>query len=413
MKYNIPNVKVDSYDVITNKVRVTSYRAPGSIQGAFCVEQHMDMMAQALKMDPLELRMKNSIKEGDLLPTGERVERMGLQEIYRRIQAHPHWTSKLEGPNRGRGLAVGFWGGVVFTSGASVMINRDGTATVLVGSVDLTGTRTAIQQMAAELLEMSPEEVLVKQGDTATAPYADLSGGSRITYSMSGALHQACNDLLSKLKERAAERLKAPPDQIEYKEKTFFVRGEPDKKATLVQASQGGNGFVMGTGSVSKLKPAPTYAAALADVEVDPESGKVQILRFTAFQDVGKAVNPTRVEAQMQGAAVQSLGWGLWEEYVWGDDGVLRNASLLDYRQGTALDVPMLDCEIIEVPAIDGPFGVRGVGEVPHVAPAAAVANAIARAAGIRCDHMPMNPERIYFNIKNNKKREQAWTIRG
>ena len=405
--YNIANVKLDGYDVITNKTRVAAYRGPGAPQGAFAGEQNIDIMAEAIGMDSLEFRMKNAVDEGDVQVSGARWGRIGLKEILRRIKKSDHWNSKLEGPNRGRGLSIGSWAGVIFTSSANVMINRDGTISSLVGAVDITGTRTTIQQLIAEELDLDPNEVTVKQGSTDMAPYADLTGGSRITYTYSVAINRACADLLAKLKERVAERLKVAPDEIEYSEKVFTVRGQPDRKVTLKESAMGGDGVVVGSGSVSRLQPAPTFAAALSDVEVDPETGKPQILRWTAFQDCGRAVNPTRVEAQMQGGAVQGIGWALTEEYCYDDKGALRNASLLDYRQPTFLDLPMIDCEIIEVPAPDGPYGIRGVGEVPIVAPMASLANAVAHAInGVRVDTIPMTPERTFQAIKEGKKPE-------
>ncbi len=402
--YNCPNMLVEGYDVLTNKVGVAAYRAPGSPQGAFAMEQTIDAVAQAIGMDPLQLRVKNAPGEGDLQVTGSRWNRIGLKEIYSRIASNPHWKSRLAGPNRGRGLAVGFWPGGVMTSGANVKFNPDGTVSVLLGIVDLTGTRTAARQVVAEELDMDPEDVTVTIGSTDKAPYNDLSGGSHTTYTMSAAIHHACHDLLGKLQQRAAEKLKVKPEEIEYVQRTFRVKGAADKFVHVKDVARAASGYIVGTGSISRLGPVPAFAAAVADVEVDPETGKTTILRFTAFQDCGKAVNPTRVEAQMQGGAAQGIGWGLTEEYIYDENGKLLNASLLDYRQPTAMDVPNLDCEIIEVPASDGPYGIRGVGEPPICAPAAALGNAIARATGVRVTHMPMTMDRVYAAMKKGSR---------
>ncbi|MBI3954230.1 MAG: xanthine dehydrogenase family protein molybdopterin-binding subunit [Chloroflexi bacterium] len=405
--YKTPNLRLDGYDVVTNKTRVHAYRAPGSPQAAFAVEQNIDLMAKALGMDPLEFRIKNCPREGDPQVTDVPWNRIGLHEIYERVKRHPHWTSKLEGKNRGRGLAAGFWFGGRMTSSVNIKVNPDGTATVLTGAVDITGTRTAMAQMAAEELGLTPDKIDVLTGDTEAAPYNDVSGGSRITYTSSNAIYRACQDLLDKMRKRAADRLKVTPEDLTFAEGVFKVKeghASAGKALTLKKLAIGGDGVPAGSGSTSRLQSAPAFAVHLADVEVDPETGKTTILRYTCFQDVGKAVNPTRVEAQMQGGAVQGIGWALTEEYLFDDKGWLRNASLLDYRQPTSLDLPMLDCEIIEVPASDGPYGIRGVGEVPIVPPPATLANAIANAAGVRVNAMPMNIERVYWALKGKQK---------
>jgi CO/xanthine dehydrogenase Mo-binding subunit len=332
------------------------------------------------------------------------INRIGLKEILDRVKTHPCWTTPLVGPNRGRGLALGFWIGGTFTSSAHVTINPDGSAAVYVGSVDLTGTRTTILQMVAEELQMEPREIAITVGDTDTAPYADLSGGSRITYTMSAAAHQACQDVIAQLKERAAEKLKVTAAEIEYGEKRLWVKNDPQKAVTLKDLAREsvalGKGPIVGKGSTTRMQPAPAYAAHVADVEVDPDTGKVKILRYTCFQDVGRAINPAQVEGQLQGGAVQGIGWALNEEYVF-DKGILRNANLLDYRCPVALDLPMIDTVLIEVPASDGPYGIRGTGEVPIVPPGAALANAIYRAVGVRLDELPMTPERIFWAMRS------------
>jgi xanthine dehydrogenase molybdenum-binding subunit len=268
--------------------------------------------------------------------------------------------------------------------------------------VDLTGTRTTFLQMAAEELQLSPQDISVTVGDTDTAPFADLSGGSRITYTMSAAIHQACHDAIAQLKERAAEKLKVAKEDVEYGEKQFWAKSNRQNVVTLKELAREsvawGKGPVVGRGSTTRMQPAHAYAAHVADVEVDRETGKVKILRYTCFQDAGRAVNPVQVEGQMQGGAVQGIGWALTEEYVF-DKGVLKNASLLDYRCPVALDLPMIDTVIVEIPAPDGPYGIRGTGEVPIVPPGAALANAIYRAVGVRLYELPMNPERVFWAL--------------
>jgi len=398
--YKLENLWAEGFDVVTNKPRVQAYRAPGGTPAAFAVESLMDALAEALGVDPLDFRLRNAAGEKDLLPLGMPLNRVGLTQMLEQIRSHPCWTTPLRGPHRGRGLALGYWIGGTFTSSAHVTINPDATASVFVGSVDLTGTRTTILQMVAEELQVAPRDISITVGDTDTAPYADISGGSRITYTMSAAAHQACHDALTQLKGRAAEKLKVAAGEIEYGEKRFWAKGNPQQAVTLKELARDsvtwGSGPVVGKGSTTRMQPAHTYAAHVADVEVDPGTGKVRILNYTCFQDVGRAVNPVQVEGQMQGGAVQGIGWALSEEYVF-DKGVLKNANLLDYRCPVALDLPMIDTVIVEVPAADGPYGVRGTGEVPIVPPGAALANAIYRATGVRLYELPMTPERVFW----------------
>lgn len=401
--YKLENMWAEGFDVVTNKPRVQAYRAPGGTPAAFAVEALVDALAEAIGMDPLEFRRRNAPEQGDLLPLDMPLNRVGLKEILAQIKSHPCWTTPFNGPNRGRGLALGYWIGGTFTSGAQVTINPDASASVFVGSVDLTGTRTTILQMAAEELQLSPQEITITVGDTDTAPFADISGGSRITYTMSAATHLACQDALAQLKERAAERLKVAKEDVEYGEKRFWAKSDPQKVVTLKEIAREsvarGSGPIVGKGSTTRMEPAHTYAAHVADVEVDPETGKVKILNYTCFQDAGCAVNPIMVEGQMQGGAVQGIGWALSEEYVF-EKGILKNANLLDYRCPVALDLPKIDTVIIEVPASDGPYGIRGTGEVPIVPPGAALANAIYRATGVRFHELPMNPERVFWAIQ-------------
>jgi len=402
--YKQPHLRIDGFDVVTNKPRVQAYRAPGATQAAFAVETVMDMLAEKLGMDPLSFRIQNTPQEGDPMANGRPFNRIGLQAVYDRVKHHPAWTTPLSGKNRGRGIATGYWRGGTFTSSCHVAVNADGTLEAVVGSVDLTGTRTSLTQVVAEEFGLAPEDVQVTVGDTDSVGYTDVTGGSRITYTMSAALHHACQDALHQLKQRAAEHLEANIDDIEYAQQRFFVRGSPDKSASLQQlakASVMGSGPILGKGTATRMGLAHEFAVHIADVEVDPDTGKVKILRYTTFQDVGCAVNPTQVEGQMQGGTVQGIGWALTEEYAY-ENGLLRNPTLLDYRMPTALDLPMIATEIIEVPAPDGPYGIRGVGEVPIVPPPAAIANSIYRAIGIRMRELPMSPERVRLAIEQH-----------
>ncbi len=407
--YKVDNLKIQAYDVVTNKPRVQAYRAPGGTPAAFAVETVMDMVAERLGMDPLQFRMINAVEEGDKMTNDQPYNRIGLRKMLEVVSQHPAWTSKLEGPNRGRGLALGFWLGGTQSSSTLVLVHPDGTVTVSTGQVDLTGTRTTMRQMAAEELQVPIEKVTVRMVDTSSAPYTDLSAGSRTTYTMTFAVKRACEHALAQLKAHAADQLKTTPEDIQYANGRFWKKSNPEEAMSWMEVCRNSirraTGPIVGYGSVNRIPNAPAFACHIADVEVDPETGKVKLLRYTAFQDVGKAINPTQVEGQMQGGASQGIGWGLFEYYHY-KNGILMNPSLLDYRMPTALDLPMIDTVIVEVPASAGPYGARGVGEVPIVPPPGAIANAIYRAVGVRMKNLPMTPEAVFWAIREKDRKE-------
>lgn len=397
--YKTPNLKIIGYDIVTNKTRVQAYRAPGAPQASFGMEQNVEEMARRIGVDSLAFRLKNANQEGDNQASGVPFNRIGLKEMLSRMSYSDHWKSSLpasgNGGKVGRGAAVGFWFGAQMTSTSTVQLNSDGTVSMVVGSVDMTGTRTAMVQICAEELGVDPDQVFITVGDTETAGFTDVTGGSRITYTMSHAVYNACQDAISQLRKRTATRFNTAVENVEWEAPYFFLKTDRSKRLHWQELAPIFDDAVVGRGSTSRLKPAPAFAGHIADVEVDPETGKTKILRYTAFQDVGQCINPDRVEAQLQGGAVQGIGWALTEEYIFDSKAQMLNASLLDYRQLTSLDVPLIETEIVEVPASDGPYGIRGVGEAPIIPPPGAVANAMADALGLRLDTMPMTPERV------------------
>ena len=404
--YQVPNFKVEGYDVVTNKPKSVPYRAPGGAAATFAIETTMDEVARALDMDPLELRKKNISRAGDPAPAGGTFDAIGFEKILAAIEHHPCWTTPLAGKNQGRGLALGFWPLGSGQAHCQMTLVSDSSVNLTVGSVDLSGTRTGFAQIVAEELDISPDEVQVVTADTDTIGYTDGSTGSRLAHDMGTAVYYACQNLLAELKQRAANSLEAPVDIVEYNEKRFSVRGFPGRSVTLADlalASLKGGSVIVAHGQVTELQMAPATAGHVVDVETDPETGKAKVLRYTSFQDVGFALNPTMVEGQMQGGATQGIGWALSEEYIYDDNGAMKNATLLDYRMPTALDVPLLDCEIIEVPAPEtaGSYGIRGAGEMGIVIPPVAICNAIARATGVRLTELPMTPERVFWAIKS------------
>jgi len=403
--YQIPNFKVEGYDVVTNKPKSVPYRAPGGAAATYAIETTMDEVARRLEMNPLELRKKNISRTGDPAPAGGTFDAIGFEKILAAIERHPCWTTPLAEKNQGRGFALGFWPLGSGQAHCQITLVSDGTVNLTVGSVDLSGTRTGFAQIVAEELDISLEEVRVVTADTDTAGYTDGSTGSRLAHDMGTAVNYACQNLLAELKQRAAACLEAPAEMVQYGEKRFSVRGLPDRSVSLADlalASLKGGSVIVAHGQVTQLQMAPATAGHVVDVEADPETGKVKLLRYTSFQDVGFALNPSMVEGQMQGGATQGIGWALSEEYIYDNNGAMKNATLLDYRMPTALDVPPLDCEIIEVPASAGagPYGVRGAGEMGIVIPPVAIGNAIARATGVRLTELPMTPERVFWAIK-------------
>jgi len=397
--YQCPNLNLQGFDVVTNKPRTEAYRGPGGIQAAFAMEQAMDALCQRLDLDPLEFRKRNASVTGSTMPIGTPFPTIGLTSVLDRVGRHPCWTDALPKGRfpRGRGLAIGYWRGTSMTSAGHITVAGDGRPMVTMGPVDISGTRTTMAQVVAEEFGLSIGDVHVHTGDSKSVGYSDGAAGSRVARTTTAALVEACRDALSQLRLRAAEKLQCAPDQLDYAGGTFRARqpgGPAIGLSELMQATLA-DGAIVGRGVSTKLPLGVEIGAHVCDVEVDTDTGLVTVLRYTAFQDVGRALNPAAVEGQVEGSVVQGLGWALTEGYDYGPDGRLRNASLLDYRMPTALDVPKIECVIIETPVPNVPYGVRGVGEVPIVPPAAAVANAIARATGVRMTHMPMTPERV------------------
>ena len=288
------------------------------------------------------------------------------------------------------------------TSACHVSIAGDGRPMVTMGSVDLSGTRTTMVQVAADQFGLDPADVIVVMGDTKSVGYSDGAAGSRLARTMAAAVVEASGKALEELRRRAGRLLQADPAALDYSQGVFMNPGPAGARISLAEIMQATltDGAILTTGVSTKLPFGVEVGAHVADVEVDTGTGQVTVLRYTAFQDVGRALNPTAVEGQIEGSVVQGLGWALTESFDYGEDGRLRNASMLDYRMPTALDVPAIESVIVEVPVPDVPYGLRGVGEVPIVPVAGCIANAIARATGARVSHMPMTPERVLRAIQ-------------
>jgi len=403
--YNIANLLVDGYDVVCNKQKVQAYRAPGQPQGAFAVEPVIDELAEKLGIDPIEFRLMNVSKEGDRMPNGVPHPHFGIKEMEEAMRAHPHYKTSLTGPNQGRGVAVGYrWQGGQASS-ATITVNNDGTINLVTGSVDIGGSRTAVAMQAAEILGIKAEDVSPTVVDTDTIGWTGVTGGSRTAFDTGLAAIQASEEIIRLMKARAAITWEMKEEDVSFDHGTFLCAKTEDTISFKDLSAR-----LMRTGgpvtcSVSAASPGsgPIIAGNLVDVEVDPETGKVDILRFTAFMDVGTAIHPAYVEGQIQGGTVQGIGWALNESYFYDDEGSMLNSSFLDYRMPTSLDVPMIETVMVEVPNPKHIFGVRGVGEAPIIPPLPALANAISDAIGVRMLDLPMTPDVILTALESKE----------
>ena len=406
--YDIENVVIDAYDVIDNKPKTAAYRAPGAPGAAFAAETVLDEIAQKLSIDPMDLRIVNGAKEGSRRANGIVNPPIGAIETAEAAKAHEHYSAPLDGPYRGRGVASGFWINGGGAACATANVNYDGTVNLVIGSMDIGGTRPAAAQQLAEVLGIPVEDVNPQVGDTESIGYTSMTGGSGAAFKTGWACYEAAQDVKRQMIERAATLWEAEVDEVELEDGVFRFTKDPELRAgfkEIAAALPDTGGPVFGRANVAPTTSGSAFAAHIVDVEVDPDTGKLTILRYTAIQDAGKAVHPDYVEGQMQGGVVQGIGWALNEEYYMGDEGQMLNSSFLDYRMPTSLDLPMIDTVIVEVENPGHPYGVRGVGEVSIVPPLAAIANAIHDAIGVRMDTLPMNPQAVLKALdgKNGK----------
>ena len=396
--YDLENQRVEGYDVVTNKPRSFAYRAPGAPISAFGGEQVVDELAAKCGMDPLEFRLKNASKEGSRRVDGPQFRVIGNVETLEAAKDSDHYKSELSGPNRGRGIASGYWMNIGLASSASISVNADGTIGLVEGSTDIGGSRASIAMQAAEVLGIPAEDVRPSVADTDSVGYTFLTGGSRTTFATGWAAYECAQEIRTKMINRAGQIWEKDPSEIDLADGIFKHNSDEDLQMSFKElAAQLGRtgGPISAQVSVSPGGEGGAFGTHLVDVEVDPDTGKVEVLRYTAVQDAGKAIHPSYVEGQMQGGAVQGIGWALNEEYFMNDTGDMVNSSFLDYRMPTALDLPMIDTIIVEKANPGHPYGVRGVGEVPIVPPMAAVANAIHDAIGVRMEQLPMSPGAI------------------
>jgi CO/xanthine dehydrogenase Mo-binding subunit len=411
--YDFPNSLTVGYDVLSNRPKVAAYRAPGAPIGSFGVESCIDELAHALKIDPLKMREINGAKDGGKSTHGVTWNNIGYQKTLEAARAHAHLKTTL-GPNQGRGIASGYWHNAGGESSASCHVNEDGTITVTEGHPDIGGSRASMAMMVAEVLGVPYESVRPVVGDTTAIGFSASTGGSRVTFAGGMAVTQAAQKIVEELKKRAGVIWDISPEAVEWKDGKAHPAGpnagsfEPLDLPAIAAKSGRTGGPISAEVQINAQGQGPGFTTHICDVEVDRETGHVKILRYTAIQDVGRAIHPSYVEGQMQGGVTQGIGWALSEEYIYDKNGLLENPGFLDYRMPVASDMPMIDTVMVEVPNPRHPFGARGVGEVPLVPPMAAVANAIFDATGMRLRDLPMSPPKLRAAFDAEEPRRQA-----
>ena len=400
-RYDLENVRVVGNDVTVNRPKVAAYRAPGAPIPVFGVESVIDEMAKKLGIDPIDFRLRNAAKEGTQTYYGPKLERVGYIETLQQARAHPHYRAPL-GPNQGRGVATGFWFNIGMETSCSLNVNEDGTVTLVLGTVDVAGgSRASMAMMVAEELGIDVDKVRPIIGDTSSLGFNFFTAGSRGTFASGMASVLAARQAIDKMRQRVAQIREVPLEAVVWKDgraapaSSSVAQFDPMSLADIAKVAGKTGGTIAGHVEINAQGAGPGFGAHIVDVEVDKQTGLIKILRYTVVQDVGKAIHPAYVEGQLQGGAVQGIGWALNEEYVYGDDGILQNPGFLDYRVPVASDVPWIDTVIVEVPNPNHPYGVRGCGEVSIIPPMGAISNAVENAIGIRLREQPMSPPRV------------------
>ena len=402
--YDIANARAVGYDVVSNRPKVAAYRAPGSPIGAFAVESVLDVLARKIGMDPLKLRLKNAAKAGTQMLSGAKLAHNGYAETIEALLNHPGYNAPL-GKNQGRGVASGYWFNGGGESSATVNVNDDGTVVVATGSPDIGGSRASMAIMAAETLGVDYDQVRPIVADTASVGYTHVTGGSRVTFATGMAVVNATKIVIQDMCNRAAKTWGVDPEAVVWEDgcakpassNVGDFKPMSIKEIAAKRAATGGP--IVAAAGVNPAAVAPGFATQFCDIEVDPETGKVTILRFVAAQDVGRAIHPSYVEGQIQGGVTQGIGWALNEEYIYDARGRLENPGFLDYRIPVASDLPMIEPVLVEVPNPGHPYGAKGVAEVNICPPMAAIANAIERATGRRLTELPMSPPKVLAAI--------------
>lgn len=418
--YRIPNLDLQAKLVYTNKHVAGPVRAPGGPQANFAKEIHLDELAAKLGIDPLEFRLRNAWEEGDAGPTGQRLTAVSVKETLERAARAVGWGSPKPA-GRGRGLCCTWWFSSCTGSKARVEITRDGRVRVLSGNPEIgTGSAaSALPMLAAETLGISLGDVDLVLADTSSETHDDGVGGSGSTYGSGMAVENAAKAARALLLERAENALEARADDIELRDGRAVVRGSPSHFATFGDLAGAAGGTIIGNGeSVAGDDPeiddtlveshgfaswmAPSFTTTAAEVDVDADTGRVVVRKIATAQDVGFAVNPTGIVGQIEGGAVHGLGWALTEELIY-DGGRIAHPGLSSYLLPTSVDAPDIETIIVQRPSVEGPRGMKGVGEPPVTTPPGAIGNAIFDAVGVVPHKTPMTPERVWRAVAERK----------
>jgi CO/xanthine dehydrogenase Mo-binding subunit len=409
--YRWEHLDLDATEVVTHKTPTGAYRAPGLPQAMFAAESLVDDIALALHMDPMELRKKNAAREGDIRPDGTPWPPIGLSQCLERADAIYRQELAAAGPNEGVGIALGGWFGGTEPGSALCRLESDGTLKVAIGSVDLTGTNAGLQVIAAEAFGYdTADQVRVTTVDTDAAPYAGATGGSKTIYTMGPAVMRAAQEARERVLKIAAAELEASVEDLEMVHGEVRVKGVPGKVKTLrdiyrLSASFGARHEpVVGKGESAITQRSPGTGVHVARVHVDPDTGRVEPIRYVVVQDVGRAINPSLVEEQIHGGGAQGVGWAVYEEIVHDESGTPITSSFMDYTVPKARQIPELEAILVEVPSPIGPFGAKPVGEPPVIPGGAAIANAVAAACGARVTELPLTPERVRRAMENGSR---------
>ncbi len=434
--YVIPHVKTDAYCVYTNNTMAGSFRGFGGPQAHFAAESHIDVIAKKLGMDPVDMRLLNMLRPGSLMATSQVVdESFGLEECVKRAVEESDWRRKREqfsrlkgSKRRGLGIAIMYHGNSLGPEGSDyasvhMQIEKDGIVRFRTGLTEYgTGAPSGLIQIAAETMHLPVEYFKIDPPDTdycndtgPTVASRTITIGGRAAQMVAGNLHQ-------KLKEIAAGMLGSSSENVESENGVFFVRTDQRRSVSysdVVRAAfdQGVQLKESGTFTAPKCEYDPetsqgttylqyTYGAVTAEVEVDTETGQVQVLKMVTAYDVGKAINPLSLEGQIEGGTVQGLGYAIMEELVH-KDGIVLNPNLGDYYIPTSLDIPEIKTIIVEYPGHLGPYGAKAIGEPPIVLPAPAIINAIDNAIGLRLNEIPATPDRVLIGYKRMNQKAQ------
>ena len=406
--YDLEHVKVVGYDVLSNRPKVAAYRAPGGPISEYAVECVVDELAEQLGLDPIEFRLKNAAKEGTKAAYGPKFGPVGLIECLEAAKDSPHWKAPLA-KNQGRGIAAGFWFNIGGETTVSLQLNEDGSLTLMAGTPDIGGLRASLAMMAAEELRIDYKKIRPIIADTSSLGFNFLTGGSRSTFSSGMATVEAARSIIKQACQRAAKLWEIPEDAVTWENGEIRPAGEnagkhkPMNLTDVAKIAGKTGGAIVGYSAISAQGAAPSFGVHIADTEVDPDTGKLTVTRYTVIQDAGKAIHPSYVEGQFQGGAAQGIGWAINEEYIYDKNGRLENSGFLDYRMPVASDLPMLETIIVEVPNPRHPYGVRGIGETPIIPPMAAIAAAAKRASGVRLFELPMSPPKVLKAMKSAK----------